>query len=69
MSKDNKWALGFTGEYWAIFITTIAAEQFGTNIRVGRPENIASLTAAFISSEAGFITGANFQVYSFHLRR
>ena len=30
--------------------------------RVGRPEDIASLTAYLISSEAGFITGANFIV-------
>jgi NAD(P)-dependent dehydrogenase (short-subunit alcohol dehydrogenase family) len=30
--------------------------------RVGRPEDIASLAAYLISSEAGFITGANFVV-------
>jgi NAD(P)-dependent dehydrogenase (short-subunit alcohol dehydrogenase family) len=30
--------------------------------RVGRPEDIASLAAYLISSEAGFITGANFIV-------
>lgn len=59
--------IGFSGGYWAIFITS-AAEQFGTNIRATVATTapnfvrgaVIPITIAFksISAESGIITGA-----------